>query len=186
VQQNLDLLREQYVRLQGRYNELEQKHNKVLASQGGGAGKEDGYISRLIAMANNLYDKPLFRYVPYVGIKVGTGMCNYACCNNILYAVQSNVIAIFFLNSDVVIKLSDRQLPGHRLILATRSSHWDSQDDRMSSTKEIDLSSLTPNVATAIIKWVYTNQVYLPQDEVFVIETLVGAERYKLTELKEK
>ena len=88
--------------------------------------------------------------------------------------------------SDAVIKLSDRQLPGHRLILATRSSHWDDQDDRMSSTKEIDLSSLTPNVATTIIKWVYTNQVYLPQDEEFVIETLVGAERYKLIELKEK
>ena len=85
-----------------------------------------------------------------------------------------------------MIKLADRQLPGHRLILGTRSSHWDSQDDRMSSTKEIDLSSLTPNVATTIMKWVYTNQVYLPQDEMFVIETLVGAERYKLTELKEK
>jgi len=56
----------------------------------------------------------------------------------------------------------------------------------MSFTKEIDLSSLTPNVATTIIKWVYTNQIYLPQDEMFVIETLVGAERYKLTELKEK
>jgi len=63
VQQNLDLLREQYVRLQGRYNELEQKHNKVLASQGGGAVKDDGYVSRLIAMANSLYDKPLYRYI---------------------------------------------------------------------------------------------------------------------------
>ena len=51
------------MRLQGRYNELEQKHNKVLASHGGGAGKDDGYVSRLIAMANNLYDKPLYRYV---------------------------------------------------------------------------------------------------------------------------
>jgi len=43
VKQNLDLLREQCVRLQARYNELEQKHNKLLASSGGGGGSVDGY-----------------------------------------------------------------------------------------------------------------------------------------------
>ena len=90
------------------------------------------------------------------------------------------------LHSDVILKLADRQLPGHRLILATRSSSWDHEDDRMSHTKELDLSHLSPNVAVAIIKWVYTNQVQLPQDEAFVMETLVGAEKYKLIELKEK
>lgn len=148
VKQNLDLLREQYVRLQARYNELEQKHNKLLASSGGEGGSADGYVSRLIAMSNGLYDKPLY--------------------------------------SDVILKLADRQLPGHRLILATRSSSWDHEDDRMSHTKELDLSHLSPNVAVAIIKWVYTNQVQLPQDEAFVMETLVGAEKYKLIELKEK
>ena len=63
VKQNLDLLREQYVRLQARYNELEQKHNKLLASSGGEGGNVDGYVSRLIAMSNNLYDKPLYRCV---------------------------------------------------------------------------------------------------------------------------
>lgn len=63
VKQNLDLLREQYVRLQARYNELEQKHNKLLASSGGQGGSTDGFVSRLIAMSNNLYDKPLYRCV---------------------------------------------------------------------------------------------------------------------------
>ena len=91
-----------------------------------------------------------------------------------------------FKYSDVIIKLADRQMPGHRLILATRSSCWDNQDDRMSHTKEIDLSHLSPNVAVTIIKWVYTDQVQLPQDEAFVMETLVGAEKYKLIALKEK
>ena len=93
---------------------------------------------------------------------------------------------ITFAHSDVIIKLADRQMPGHRLILATRSSGWDNQDDRMSHTKELDLSHLSPNVAVTIIKWVYTDQVQLPQDEAFVSETLVGAEKYKLVELKEK
>ena len=63
VKQNLDLLREQYVRLQARYNELEQKHNKLLASTGGEGGNADGYVTRLITMSNNLYDKPLYRCV---------------------------------------------------------------------------------------------------------------------------
>ena len=63
VKQNLDLLREQYVRLQARYNELEQKHNKLLASSGGQGGSVEGFVSRLIATSNNLYDKPLYRYV---------------------------------------------------------------------------------------------------------------------------
>lgn len=74
VKQNLDLLREQYVRLQARYNELEQKHNKLLASSGGEGGNEDGYVSRLVAMSNNLYDKPLYRCVcarsAYVYVRV--------------------------------------------------------------------------------------------------------------------
>ena len=56
----------------------------------------------------------------------------------------------------------------------------------MSHTKELDLTHLSPNVAMTIIKWVYTDQVQLPQDEAFVMETLVGAEKYKLLELKEK
>ena len=63
VKQNLDLLREQYVRLQARYNELEQKHNRLLASTGGEGGSADGYVTRLITMSNNLYDKPLYRCV---------------------------------------------------------------------------------------------------------------------------
>ena len=211
VKQNLDLLREQYVRLQARYNELEQKHNKLLASSGGEGGSADGYVSRLIAMSNNLYDKPLYRCVS-VCVSVCACMCLRVCmhvsvyvCLCVVFAIVRCVCSVYTYarmymyvcasyvftshmttHSDVIIKLADRQMPGHRLILATRSSGWDHQDDRMSHTKELDLSHLSPNVAVTIIKWVYTDQVQLPQDEAFVTETLVGAEKYKLVELKEK
>ena len=161
------------MRLQARYNELEQKHNKLLASSGGEGGSVDGYVSRLIAMSNNLYDKPLYRFVCDVCVRA---------CMRVCVLFTSHVTT----HSDVIIKLADRQMPGHRLILATRSSGWDNQDDRMSHTKELDLSHLSPNVAVTIIKWAYTDQVQLPQDEAFVTETLVGAEKYKLVELKEK
>ena len=79
VKQNLDLLREQYVRLQARYNELEQKHNKLLASSGGEGGSADGYVSRLIAMSNGLYDKPLYRFV-CVSMCPCTCICVYSLC----------------------------------------------------------------------------------------------------------
>ena len=74
VKQNLDLLREQYVRLQARYNELEQKHNRLLASTGGEGGSAEGYVTRLITMSNNLYDKPLYRCV-CVSVCVCLCMC---------------------------------------------------------------------------------------------------------------
>ena len=124
-------------------------------------------------------------------------MCMFVCvrvpaCVSV-FICDGDVTCVYVLqmyrvhpHSDVIIKLADRQMPGHRLILATRSSGWDSQDDRMTHTKELDLSHLSPSVAVTIIKWVYTDQVQLPQDEEFVTETLVGAERYKLIELKEK
>ncbi len=60
LQQHLDLLRQQYVKLQQRHAELEQKYTRAVATSG--SVGEDHFISRLLRLVSDLYDKPLYRY----------------------------------------------------------------------------------------------------------------------------
>ena len=59
LQQHLDLLREQYVKLQQRYAELEQKYTRAIATSGN--VNADHFINRLLKLVSDLYDKPLYR-----------------------------------------------------------------------------------------------------------------------------
>ncbi len=61
LQQHLDLLREQYVKLQGRHSDLEQKYTRILATSG--TVGPDHFVSRLLKTVADLYDKSLYRYV---------------------------------------------------------------------------------------------------------------------------
>ncbi len=61
LQQHLDLLRAQYVKLQQRHAELEQKYSRVLATSG--SVGPDHFVSRLLKVVSDLYDKSLYRYV---------------------------------------------------------------------------------------------------------------------------
>ena len=67
-----------------------------------------------------------------------------------------------------------------------RSHHWSSRDDSLSSTAELDLTSMTPFVAISLIRWVYTDMIVLPSDQDAVIELLAASNRYHLFPLKEK
>ena len=59
LQQHLQLLREQYVRLQGRHAELERRYTREVA--GSSNLGPDHFVSRLVNLVNDLYDKPLYR-----------------------------------------------------------------------------------------------------------------------------
>lgn len=61
LQQHLDLLREQYVKLQQRHADLEQKYARVLATSGNVS--PDHFVSRLLKVVSELYDKALYRWV---------------------------------------------------------------------------------------------------------------------------
>ena len=61
LQQHLDLLRDQYVKLQQKHAELEQKYTRAIAASGN-AGS-DHFVSRLLKVVSDLFDKPLYRYV---------------------------------------------------------------------------------------------------------------------------
>ena len=60
LQQHLDLLRDQYVKLQQKQAELEQKYTRAIAASGN-AGS-DHFVSHLLKLVSDLFDKPLYRY----------------------------------------------------------------------------------------------------------------------------
>ena len=70
-------------------------------------------------------------------------------------------------------------------MLAARSRHW-TQDETLTSTNELDLSHMTPFVAGTLVRWVYADSVILPSDQTAMIELLAAANKYHLTQLKEK
>ena len=82
--------------------------------------------------------------------------------------------------------LKDRKIPGHRFVLAARSRHWSGQDETLASTAELDLSHMTPFVASSMLRWVYTDGVILPSEQAAMIEMLSAANKYHLGQLKEK
>ena len=91
----------------------------------------------------------------------------------------------FSLFSDIDIVLGDRKIPGHKFVLAARSRHW-SQDETLTSTRELDFTDMTPFVAGSMIRWVYTDSIILPSDQAAMIELLSAANKYHLNPLKEK
>ena len=88
-------------------------------------------------------------------------------------------------HSDIDIVLADRKMPGHRFVLTARSRRWN-QDESLTSTSELDLSHMTPFVAGSMIRWVYTDSIILPSEQSAMIELLSAANKYHLSELKEK
>lgn len=87
--------------------------------------------------------------------------------------------------SDITITLRDRKIPAHRFVLVARSRHWN-QDETLSSTSDLDLSHMTPFVAGSLVRWVYTDSIILPSDQMAIIELLAASNKYHLTQLKEK
>ena len=61
LQRHLDLLRQEYVKLQNRLAELEQKYNVATAANSGGGREEGNFVSRLLATVADLFDKELYR-----------------------------------------------------------------------------------------------------------------------------
>jgi uncharacterized protein (DUF3084 family) len=59
LQQHLELLKEQYVRLQQRHADLEHKYTQAVASSGS-LGPEH-FVTKLVGLVTTLYEKQLYR-----------------------------------------------------------------------------------------------------------------------------
>ena len=61
LQSHLKLLRQEYVKLQKNHAELEKKYQVVAAANG--ENMEENFVSRLLKIIADLFDKDLYRFV---------------------------------------------------------------------------------------------------------------------------
>uniref|UniRef100_A0A8C6X6D1 Ankyrin repeat and FYVE domain containing 1 n=1 Tax=Naja naja TaxID=35670 RepID=A0A8C6X6D1_NAJNA len=86
--------------------------------------------------------------------------------------------------SDLKIKVGDRYISAHKFVLAARSEAWSLAN--LVSTAELDLSDADPEVAMAMLRWIYTDELELREDDVFLTELMKVANRFQLQLLRER
>ena len=62
LERHLSLLRQEYVKLQNKLVDLEQKYSVAVAASGQTGEHENTFVSRLLKTVAELFDKDLYRY----------------------------------------------------------------------------------------------------------------------------
>nr|XP_056721279.1 rabankyrin-5 [Euleptes europaea] len=86
--------------------------------------------------------------------------------------------------SDLKIKVGDKCISAHKFVLAARSEAWSLAN--LVSTEELDLSDADPEVTMAMLRWIYTDELELREDDVFLTELMKLANRFQLQLLRER
>ncbi|XP_030392208.1 rabankyrin-5 isoform X3 [Gopherus evgoodei] len=86
--------------------------------------------------------------------------------------------------SDLKIKVGDKHIRAHKFVLAARSETWSLAN--LVSTEELDLSDAEPEVTMAMLRWIYTDELELREDDVFLTELMKLANRFQLQLLRER
>lgn len=86
--------------------------------------------------------------------------------------------------SDLKIKVGDEYFSAHKFVLAARSDIWSLAN--LSSTSELDLSDANRDVTKTMLRWVYTDELELNEDDVFLTELMKLANRFHLQPLRER
>ncbi|TMS13713.1 Rabankyrin-5 [Larimichthys crocea] len=86
--------------------------------------------------------------------------------------------------SDLKVKVTGKKLSAHKFVLAARSDVWSLAN--LASTSELDLSDCKPEVAMAMLRWAYTDELELSEDDAFLIDLMKLANRFQLQLLRER
>ncbi|XP_057676703.1 rabankyrin-5 [Corythoichthys intestinalis] len=86
--------------------------------------------------------------------------------------------------SDLKVKIDGDRLSAHKFVLAARSDVWSLTN--MANTSELDLSDCKPEVAMAMLRWAYTDDLELSEDDAFLIDLMKLANRFQLQLLRER
>ncbi|XP_056141328.1 rabankyrin-5 isoform X2 [Lampris incognitus] len=86
--------------------------------------------------------------------------------------------------SDLKVVVAEERLSAHKFVLAARSDVWSLAN--LASTSELDLSDAKPEVAMAMLRWAYTDELELSEDDAFLIELMKLANRFQLQLLRER
>lgn len=85
--------------------------------------------------------------------------------------------------SDITILLEGGQkIKAHKFILQSRTDDWACGGD-FSEVSELDFSAINFDVAYALLKWVYTDQINIQADETFLLDLLKSSVKFKLHSL---
>ncbi|RLV95846.1 hypothetical protein DV515_00012785 [Chloebia gouldiae] len=86
--------------------------------------------------------------------------------------------------SDLKIKVGDKHIRAHKFVLAARSDMWSLAN--LASTEELDLSDADPEVTMAMLRWIYTDELELREDDIFLTELMKLANKFQLQLLRER
>ncbi|XP_055862003.1 rabankyrin-5-like [Biomphalaria glabrata] len=87
--------------------------------------------------------------------------------------------------SDLTIHLEGgRNVRSHKFILSARSSDWGVADLQVVS--ELDMKDIHQDVAYALIRWIYTDEINIQAQDSFLLQLLRAATKYKLEELRNR
>ncbi|KAJ8978783.1 hypothetical protein NQ317_015507 [Molorchus minor] len=81
--------------------------------------------------------------------------------------------------SDLKVKLRDREISAHKIVLGARSDIW---NDALSKGHTLDWSDMDPDIANAIILWLYTSNLKLSSD-VLTLKLIKKAHEFRLDSL---
>ena len=83
---------------------------------------------------------------------------------------------------DCILKVGDRSIPCHRLILAACSPYFRelffSEDGKEMEGKEVDLENLDPNIMEAVVSYMYSAEIDINDDN--VQDILAAANRFQI------
>lgn len=82
--------------------------------------------------------------------------------------------------SDIKIKLADRTLNAHKLVLSARSAKWGKE--LLANKELIDWSDMNNDVGEAVLAWLYTDKIKLNSDDV-TLKVIQVAHEFKLFDL---
>ncbi|MBN3311601.1 ANFY1 protein, partial [Atractosteus spatula] len=86
--------------------------------------------------------------------------------------------------SDLKVRVGEKEYRAHKFVLAARSDTWSLAN--LATTTELDLSDAKPEVAMAMLRWAYTDELELKEDDVFLTDLMKLANRFQLQLLRER
>eukprot|EP00106_Octopus_bimaculoides_P020139 XP_014787581.1 PREDICTED: rabankyrin-5-like [Octopus bimaculoides] len=84
--------------------------------------------------------------------------------------------------SDITILLQGGEIKAHKFIMTARSSDW-GPGIEISKVSQLDLTDISYDVAYALLKWVYTDEINIKSEETFLLELLKVSARFQLDSL---
>lgn len=158
MKEQLQLLRDENLILQQRLVDLQKRYDTLQAENHLQNGNEfgDSFAEKLINLVHDLCGKDLYRFF------------NFIMMHNVNF-------------SDLDILTDGKLIRAHRLVIAARTNYFGDLSDKT----DIDFQT-TNDIASTILKWIYSDKLDEKWGVLFLLEVLKVAHRFELYELTKR